>query len=276
MKLKDALAGKLSEKELAILTGGFDVLGDIAIIEVEKGLGRKQKLIAKTLLETHNHIKVVLKKTGAHYGKFRRQKMTWLAGEKRKVTEYKESGTRMRLDVEKCYFSPRLGTERFRIANLVAPGERVLVMFSGVAPYQIIIAKHSKAKEVVGVELNPVAHKFALENVKLNKLTNVICIKGDCRKVVPKLGQFDRVMMCLPKENYLFLDVALKAVKSGGFLHFYCFEKEGEFSLASDKVLKAAEQYNIACEVQRVVKAGQHSPRVFRVCVDSKIMHKVL
>jgi hypothetical protein len=42
-----------------------------------------------------------------------------MSGEKRTETTHKENGVNIKLDVEKCYFSPRLSQERLRIAKLV-------------------------------------------------------------------------------------------------------------------------------------------------------------
>ena len=57
--------------------------------------------------------------------------------------------------------------------ELVEDGESVLVMFSGAAPYPINIVKNSEAKEVYGIEINPIAHKYAKLNLELNKINNV-------------------------------------------------------------------------------------------------------
>ena len=76
---------------------------------------------------------------------------------------------RFMVDVEKCYFSPRLSTERARIADLVEDGEVVLNMFAGVGPYSITIAKRKKA-EVYSNELNEAAYRLHLENNRLNKV----------------------------------------------------------------------------------------------------------
>src|SRR3989344_5046820 len=174
MNLKESLKGKLSRKEKENLVTSFDIIGDIVIIEIPDLLIRKEKIIANAILKMHKNIKVVVKEIGAHSGEFRLQKVKVIAGVKRKETEYKENGTRMRLNVEKTYFSPRFGTERLRIASLVEAGEEVLVMFSGVAPFPLVIAKNSKASLIYGVEINPDAHKYAVENVKLNKMDSKI------------------------------------------------------------------------------------------------------
>lgn len=274
MNLREALNGKLNRKEKEELVTSFDIIGDIAIIQIPARLIKKEKTIAKEILKLHKNIRVVAKEIGPHSGEFRLQKVKIIAGAKRKETEYKESGTRMKLNVEKTYFSPRFGTERLRIASLVSSREDVLVMFSGVAPFPLVIAKNSKASLIYGVEINPDAHKYAVENVKLNKMDSRIKLfLGDVRAVVPKLGmKFDRVVMPLPQRGEEFLDVALAAVKKKGFIHFYDFLHEDEFDKGKAKVKKACKLAKRKFRMIGVNKCGQQSPRVYRVCFDVKIL----
>ena len=272
--LKQALQDKLTKKEKEFLVTSFDVIGDIAVIQMPKELEKKENLIAKTLLKLHKNLKVVAKEIGMHKGIYRLQKIKILAGEKRKETEYKESGVRMRLNVEKTYFSPRFGTERLRIAKQVKKGEDVLVMFSGISPFPLVIAKNAKPQIVHGVEINPSAHKYAVENVKLNKMEDKIKLfKGDVRLVIPRINKnFDRIAMPLPKSGENFLDVALKSVKKNGIIHFYDFLHESEFDKAKEKVKNACKIAGKKCRILRLVKCGQQSPRVFRICVDVKVL----
>lgn len=190
--------------------------------------------------------------------------MKVLAGEKKLETEHKESGSRFKLNVETCYFSQRLVTERLRIAKQVKKSEKILVVGSGVGPYPIVIAKNAKPREIVGVEVNPAAHKFAIENIKLNKLENVEAVKGDIRKI--KLGKFDRVILVAPHEGANLVPAIKKNIKKGGRLHVLEFAPADNFKEASDRVKK-----EIKCRILRVVKAGQHAVRSYRVCVDAKI-----
>lgn len=267
--LKSKLKNKLKKRELSKLKRSYDLLGDIAVIEVPRALRKKERIIANTLLKSHKSIKVVAKK-GVHKGVFRLQKIRILAGEKRKETVHKENKVLLKLNVEKVYFSPRLSTERKRIADQIRMNESVLVMFSGCAPYPLVISKNSKAKKIYGVELNPIAHKYGLENVKLNKVTNVELLKGDVRKVVPKLNKkFDRIIMPLPKGAASFLDLALKAVKKKGTIHFYDFLEEKDIpKKAVNKVKEACKKAKKRCKIKRVVKCGQLAPRAYRLCID--------
>ncbi len=270
--LKDSLEKSLSKKELALLRRAYDVVGSIAIVEVPEELRKKEKLIAETLLQSNKIIKTVVKKADIHGGTFRTQKMKYLAGQRTKETIYIENNVKLKLDVEKVYFSARSSNERKRIYQLVKNNELILVMFSGCAPYPCVIAKNSQPEEVIGIELNPIAHKYAEENIKLNKISKVKLYKGDVNKVVPKLKmKFDRILMPLPKGAEDFLDAALFASKKGTIIHFYEFLREKEFKLARNKITKICKRNQLKCKILRTVKCGQFAPYVFRVCIDFRI-----
>ncbi|MDP4012640.1 MAG: methyltransferase domain-containing protein [Candidatus Nanoarchaeia archaeon] len=257
--LKEKLKGKLSKKDFDKLPSSFDVIGDIAIVEI-RNLKGKDKLIADAILKNVNNVKVVAKKSGIHTGRYRTQKLKIIGGEKRKETVHVESGVRMKLDVEKCYFSPRLSEERLRISRLVKKNEKILVMFSGISVYPLVISRNSKAKEIYGVEINPSAHKYGLENVCMNKARNVHLIKGNVTTTLPKLKEkFDRIIMAYPKFAHKYLNLAKKYLKKGGVIHFYTFSHEDDFT-------KLKKKYN----VKRLFKCGAYAPRVYRVCLDLK------
>jgi tRNA (guanine37-N1)-methyltransferase len=271
--LKQALSTKLTEKELSALKTAFDMVGDIAIIEIPDELISKEKIIAETLLSLVKTIKVVCKKVGIHGGQFRTQQLKVIAGEDRKTTIYKENNCMFKLNPELVYFSPRLSTERKRIYQLIKPGESILVMFSGVAPYPCVIAKNSKPKEIYGIEINPEAHKFALENIKLNKLKNVTLFNGDVNDVLPTIKKkFDRILMPLPKNAGDFLDIALTKAKKNTIIHFYDFLQEHEFNQATEKVDTACKRAKKKYKILQLVKCGKHAPFTYRICLDFQII----
>jgi tRNA (guanine37-N1)-methyltransferase len=271
--LKESLKGKIPDDLLVFVKQSFDSVGSIAVIEIPDELLKFEKIIADSLLDNIKNIKTVLKKVGVRSGRFRRIKLKWLAGKRTKITEHKENSCMIRLNVETCYFSPRLSHERLRIAEFISPDERVLVAFGGVAPYALIFAKKSKAKEIVSVELNPAAHFFADENVRINKFQSRIkLVNGDVSKVVSDLGIFDRVIMAMPKGGEKFLEFCIPSVKKGGFLHYYDFGSLEEFDIISQKVVDACKKLDRDCEILAKIKAGDHAPRIYRVCIDVKIL----
>ncbi len=273
MTPKQLLKNKLTEKQLGLLPSSYDIVGSILIFsDFPSQLIKKEKTIANALLELHKNIKTVCKKTKKYSGKYRLPKLKIIAGEKTKETTYKENNVTLRLDVEKVYFSSRLSSERKRIYQMVKPKESVLVMFSGCGPYPIIISKNSRPKEIYGIEINPTAHKYAEENVKLNKIENIRLFKGDVNKVLTKINKkFDRILMPLPKGAESFLPLALTKIKKNGIIHFYDFLAEDELSKAKEKINKACKTTKKKCRILKIVKCGQFSPRKYRVCADIKI-----
>jgi tRNA (guanine37-N1)-methyltransferase len=270
--VKDSLARVLSPEQMQRLKTSADIVGDMAIIEIDRELLQHKKEIGEAFLKQNASIKTVLKKSGGHEGNLRIQKNEWLAGEKKTQSLHKENGCWLMVDVDKVYYSPRTATERLRIARLVRLGEEVLVMFSGCAPFPCVIAKNAKPAKVVGIELNPAGHLLGMENVRLNKFTNVELIQGDVRVVMPRLKTaFDRIIMPLPKTGVDFLGLALSAINPGGTIHYYSFQNEDEFDHAADQVRSACKKAKKKCQVIQVVKAGQIGQRMFRVCVDVQV-----
>ena len=241
------------------LPHSYSITGDILVLN--KSITKKQ---AQQLLKQNKTIKVIAQKTGIHKGKYRLQKLKILAGEKRKTTIHKESGCLFNLNVEKCYFSPRLSNERLRIVKQIKKNETILVMFSGVAIYPIILSKNTKAKEIYAVEINPTAHKYALENLKLNKIQNVKLFKGDVKKILPKIKKkFDRIIMPLPKSAHKHLNLAKMKLKKQGTIHLYLFSNEKEFK-------KIKEIYSKNFKKLKLVRCGGYAPGVYRICLDLK------
>ncbi len=273
MNLKEILGYLLSESELQLLVRGYDVVGDIAIIIIPQELEAKEQVIAAAILANNQRIKVVAKRAAHYGGEFRTLPIKIIGGEDRRETEVREFGIRLRLNVEKVYFSIRSGNERRRIASLVQPEENVLVLFSGIAPYPLMISRYSMAKRIVGIEKNPVAHDYALINLGLNKkLKNIVLIQGDVGGLLPRFRtEFDRILMILPKSAGDFLGAALPLVKPGGYLHFYDMQKSDSFGEAVAKVRSVCESVKRPLLAADITACGHCAPRTYRICVDCLI-----
>ena len=269
LSLKEALTGKLSLGELGKLPKAYDLIGDIAVLEIPDELANKKKEIGTALLSTFKNIKVVANKKTSVGTEYRTRDVEVIAGENRTETIHREYGCVYKLDVTRAYFSPRLGTERMRVAKQVKAGERVLVMFAGIGPYAILIAKYAKPKEVYAVELNPAAVEYMKENISLNKV-NVTAILGDAGAEAGKHGIFDRIIMPLPKDAGNFLDKAIPALKKGGVIHYYTFA--GTPDEAAQEVKDICSKFGRIIEVLDVVECGTYSPQLSRMCVDFRLL----
>lgn len=274
LPLKDSLSCVLTAEEHQELVGSYDVVGDIAIIIVPESLTAREVLIADAILGSNRNIKVVAKRAGHYGGEFRTIPLSILAGENRKETVACEFGIRLRLNPERVYYSVRSANERRRVAALVTPGEAVLVLFSGVAPYPLVMSRYSSARVIVGIEKNPEAHGYALQNLQLNKkLCNIKLHLGDARVVLPTIrGCFDRVVMPLPTMAEGFLPEALGVLKPGGYLHFYDLQRAGCFADSLAKIDSACRVANRQVASFAIVRCGHCGPRTYRICVDARIL----
>ncbi len=247
----------------------FDIIGHVAVLHVSK-IEKKEKVLAKKLLK-HKNIKSVYNQSKIT-GRLRKPKLKWVAGKRMTETLYRESGCVMKLDIKTCYFSPRLGTDRLEIAKKVKKGEKVLIMFSGVAPYALIIAKHSKPKEIYCIEISKIASKYAKENIKLNKFTNIKIIQGDVKRIIPNIKmRFNRIVMARPQLKDIFLKEAFKVSKPGTIIHFYDFLKKEQLKEIKEKIEKEAKRAKKKIKILKIKKVREIAPYKYHIRVDFKI-----
>ena len=207
----------------------FDVIGGaekaVAIIEPKEGENPKE--IAAEIMRRHKNVKLVLAKTSGRQGKFRTYELKIIAGSRDTEVLHKEHGMVFKLDLQYVYFSPRESQERQRIANLVKPNERVLVLFSGAGPFAIAIAKKQPSAEIVAVDANKAAIKYADENRKLNRAWNVENVCVDAEKFESK-EKFDRIIMPLPESAWEFLPHVKILAKKNATVHLYAIGSDSK------------------------------------------------
>jgi len=115
--------------------------------------------------------------------------MTYLAGINTKETTYKENNVQLKLDVEKVYFSIRLGNERKRISTQVKPREEILSCSADAHHIRYIYLRIQKQEHITGIEINPDGHMYGMENLRLNKVHNVLLINDDVHHAIPNIYQ---------------------------------------------------------------------------------------
>lgn len=254
---------------------GYDVLGNIAIVKFSRGTkGSEKKKFALQFLKRNKNVKTVLEKLEKFKGRLRTQKTRHIAGEKTKEALYKENSCVFRVNVDSCYFSPRLASERKEIASLVGKGENVLVLFGGVAPFGIVIAKLSKAERIVSVELGRECCKYAKMNVRLNKVFDrVEIVQGDVRKKLKLIGEkFDRIVMPRPNLKDSFLDVVFPRIRKNWFIHYYGFYLEEEREKLRRLIVDEAGKAGRKIKILRIKKAGEIGTYRFRYRADIKVL----
>lgn len=262
------------EKSLEELLGfnpRYEQIGDIAIIEMYESDAQK---IAEALIRKKK-AKTVLQAASAVEGEYRTREFSFIAGERRTGTMYRENNCTYKLDVASVYFTPRLSTERMRIAEQVKNGEKVVDMFAGVGPFSILIAKKYPEAQVIAIDKNPVAIKYLRENVRINKLKNVEIREGDVREQIKGIPEADHVIMNLPHSSVEFLDAAFSVAKKGGFVHFYAITHEDDLF---DGILRKIEEVaqglglKIVPLDKRIVRP--YAPYQYNICIDFKVLSR--
>ncbi len=248
----------------------YDLLGNLAIIEIKPEHIKFEKQIAQKLIQSHPTIKTVVKKIGATSGVFRIRPVKVLAGVETTIAHYKENNCTFLIDVNKMYFSPRLSFERERLAKKVKPNENVIVLFAGTGPFAIVISKHSKANKIISIELNPDAYSYMLKNIELNKCKNIEPYLMDARNTYKKFPNWaDRIIMPLPKGAEHFLDSALLCLKDHGYIHLYSFCEEEQINTWLNETIhkKAVEQgFKSKILSKRIVRP--FAPGIVQICID--------
>ena len=272
--LKKALASVLSEKESEDLISAFDQIGDIIIVRIPDTLLSKKKIIGKTLLNEVKIVRSVYYQASDVEGDFRTRNLEIIAGEDNTETEYKEFGCKFIVDVEKAFFSPRLSTERERIANLIQEGEIVTNMFAGVGMFSIMSAKKKKCI-IYSLDINPIASKLCEKNIELNKLAGkIISINGDASKTIKEQleNKSDRTLMLLPERSDEFLESAISTTKNGGIIHYYSHihaDKKSEAAKLSEEHYLQVTSVKSEILNSKIVRAV--GPRYYQTVVDVKI-----
>lgn len=258
-----------------VLQRSFDYFGNVAVIKFsDKSLTRKTKVdFAKDLMKRQSAITTVLEKTGKFKGRLRTMETTHLAGEKTKEVLYKENGCSFRFNLDTTYFSPRLASERQELASLLKPTDEVLVMFAGVAPFSIVLAKQGKPKRLVSNEINRVANQYAKQNVVMNKVQDIVEIfPGDAKKAMPKLhtrgDRFDVIVMARPQLKDTFLEQALLVAKKGTLVYYYDFCHVDEVETIVQKVSAEVARCGRSIRVLQTKLAGAIAPYHYRVRMD--------
>ena len=207
-------------------------------------------------------------KKSAIKGTTRVRDLEFLSGVDDSVTIHKEHGARLKLDVREVYFSPRLATERKRVMESVADGEKILDMFCGIGPFPIVIAKNRNV-DITAVDINPAGIKYLDENIRLNKLKGRIesCC-GDVREVSEGFkSKFDRIIMILPGLAYSFLDVNL--IEDGGIINYYEFSDSYEQGIK--RLSDACKSVKMEAEIINCRKVKSTSPGEWHVAIDARV-----
>jgi tRNA G37 N-methylase Trm5 len=223
MRFRDQLRNKLSaiipEDQLSLLPSGIQFISTKAILNLKEELHEYKIPIGNAVMELIPKTTAVWIRTGIISGQFRTPEgLEHVCGTTETEVIHNENNIRYKFDFTKIMFAKGNITERRYLPQLVQPGETIVDMFAGIGYFSLGIAKYAKPKQIYSIELNPVSYKYLEENIRINKLSDIITpIHGDCSEKIIELSKqgisADRVIMGVFPAPYEYLIPALSVVK---------------------------------------------------------------
>ncbi len=262
--------GQTTPADLLDFDPTYERLGDLALLEEE---GERAERAAEAIVESDVPVERVLNRASEVRGQERVREWDLLAGADAE-TVHREYGHEFLLDPRVVFFSPRLATERHRVAEQVREGERVVDMFAGVGPFAVPMA--ARGAEVLAVDVNPDAVAYLRGNARRNDVAaRVIAREGDVRETAGEYeGWADRLVMNLPHSADEFLATALRLAGDEAVLHYYDIQPdEDPFGPGERAVREAAgEGYDVTVETRRVVRS--YAPHEQNVALDLRLRRR--
>ena len=239
-------------------------IGDILILDNKFTVQSDTQL--KELSDKHN-VKTIMK-VDHIYGTNRDPVIKLLYGNDTETIN-KENGCLFKLDLKKVMWSKGNNNERIRIAKLVEDNETVIDMFAGIGYFSIPIGVHSNAKQIYSIEINPNSFHYLKENIKLNKISNITPLLGDCINITPDY-KADRIIMGYVKTTHHYLKVAIDSLNKGGVIHYHETVPEKLMDIRPiNRIKELAGDRQV--EFLKLNKVKKYSPGVFHVVCDARI-----
>lgn len=269
LTFKDLLEGLVPDGILKRIPSAYDVIGDIAIINIPEDLLEYGKLVGEAISRVSRNVRTVYA-GGYVSGEYRVRSLKHVYGDAVSKTVHREYGLRISVDVLRTYYNPSLAEEHRRLAELVSDGELVGDLFCGVGPFSLHIASLKNATSYA-VDFNPDAIRCLIESIEMNKKKlrgKVVPVLSDVRDFLRVVsdGVFDRIIMNLPLEALEYVSIVSSKLRVGGVLHVYLIS----YSTEEAKHLVSEAVDPSVFSVIEVRKVLDYAPRKYVFRVDLK------
>ena len=185
----------------------FDQIGEIIVIKLSDVIAKHAKIIGQTLLKHFSNIRLVCEDKGVK-GDYRERDLEVIASRNSNFsfnTTVRENGKTMQLDPSSVYYSPRLATERQKLANLVKKlskklGKKLSICdpYAGIGPNIVNAYDKMYVDQILANDLNPKATPYLKRN--LPSFSEIYC--ADARRLATSLSKkYDMIFVNLPHDS---------------------------------------------------------------------------
>jgi len=270
----------IPEEHRELLPSSFDIIGDIILIKIPKDLEKEKGSIGAALLQAHKQVRTVYAVDPVS-GEFRTHQIEIIAGIDRTQTIHTEYGIQLAVDVKETYFSPRLASERYRIASLVQDHEHIVDLFTGVAPFPLMIARYAHPEKIIAFDKNPTAVRLARTNIHKNKMEDIITVfehdSMNAKEILDDLQiQADRILMNLPMDSFRFLPQSFSIMNTQAVIHLYEIIKEEDIPKRLHAIQVTAEKNGVSIKNMEVHRIKTYAPHEFYIGIDITAQKKMM
>lgn len=244
---------------------------DVVVVRLSEAAREYREAIGTAFAETLDARCVVEDASGIH-GVLRIPDVRPIWGRGMEIVHV-EGGVRYMFDVAKIMFSSGNLPERVSMPSKIPDGSVVVDLFAGIGYFALPIAVHARAERIYACELNPVAYHYLLENIRLNRTSNLSPLYGDCRVTAPRgvadvviMGHFDAAG---------FLDVAFRSLRGAGLLvhHELCPKEQFPQTPVGHLTDAAKEQwYDVESVSSRILKS--YAPGIVHAVVEARVRRR--
>jgi len=252
---RDLLRGRLPDDIVARLPRSFDLVGDIAIIRLDKDLIGYGHEIAEAIMRIHRRVRCVYAR-GPVQGTLRIQRLHHIGGERRTETIYKENGVLFSVDIASMYVNTRLSSERLKIAMEISDNETVLDLFSGYGAYALNIAWIRRAS-VIATDINRESIIHMVKSIYMNKLAGTVHPLVSDAESPPTRRGYDVVIADNPTDMDRYIETIAGLVRRGGRAYIYILVERPEEGVNRIERLSRG-----ALRVSDLQRVREYSPRL--------------
>ncbi|MFQ5977701.1 MAG: hypothetical protein ACE5OZ_06220 [Candidatus Heimdallarchaeota archaeon] len=241
---------------------GWKRVGHVAILNTPKLTQDLECVLGQAVLRllAHVGINTVAVRNAPTSEAFRKPNIRIIAGKKETKTIHREHGVKFKLDAARITFSAGNLHERKRMIEVIREGF-LIDMFAAVGNLSLPAVIHRMPSlKAIGIELNPLAHYYLIQTIKINGLSDHYqAILGDSRVETPKNIADYVIMGCWEADNeHLLAAVNALNQNQGGHIYLHTVGHRNLRSHSKKRIEKtldrAASQLKIIKFSERKVK----------------------